>query len=153
MGSYNVKVGGTWRPAQAVHVKAGGAWRAAKEVWVKAGGTWRLAWSALTAAVAGGFTPQYTGVPDYPKDRAVLSVATSPSGQTITAYAWSYTDYDGALTYASSTSGSTLTLEGPSYYQFGFNNSGTVVVSCTVTINGQQYTTPEVTLNYTKEGA
>lgn len=44
MGSYNVKVGGVWRPAQDVKVRAAGAWRQAKQVYVKSGGVWRLAW-------------------------------------------------------------------------------------------------------------
>lgn len=83
-------------------------------------------------------------------DDGTFSVSKLPSGgDPITSYQWDYIDYGGALFLSGGTTGSSLRLIGPAYDPMNFNPQYQVVIWCTVTIGGVQYTTPQQSFNYT----
>lgn len=138
MGSYNVKVGGVWRPAKAVHAKVSGTWRAAKEVWVKSGGIWRKAWSARTVSIyMSEYTQVNSGLGSEMYDRITFAIQVS-DGAIPTAYDWP------TLGSASSTA----TFFGPTYNTGGFTRILTDTVTASVTVGGETYY-PTLDFQYT----
>ncbi|QBX36904.1 hypothetical protein E4M02_04320 [Brevundimonas sp. S30B] len=133
MGSFNIKAGGAWRPAKAVHVNASGAWRAAKEVWVRSGGTWRKAWvnaPELTIIPMDAYGTGYSAEHSPGWATVDFYINSVSGGTTPYSYQWSYTDtgFGGVTVVGSSTATSfTLRLSG----QAGTTSSGNVW--CTVT--------------------
>lgn len=138
MGSYNVKVGGTWRPAKAIHTKVSGTWRAAKEVWVNVGGVWRKAWTARTVVIAiRSQTFVNTGTGSNRYDRITFGIDVS-DGVTPTSYEWTSIGVTTA----------TAIFDGPAYNPGGFTRQQTDTVTATVVVAGQTYY-PTLDFTYT----
>lgn len=90
-------------------------------------------------SIGGNFSPQNSGGFGGQRfDQGQFVVYREPTTlPQPTSHAWDYVDYGGGLVMLGGTSGSSLTLRGPSYNPDSFNQTYQVLVSCTVVINGQ----------------
>lgn len=105
----------------------------------------------MTIGVTGYFNQVSTGGGRVADD-GTFSVYKLPSGGSpITAYQWDFSDYGGALSLFSGTTGSSLRLRGPAYSTMNFPMTNTVDIWCTITVDGKQYTTPIAQYSYQSE--
>ena len=55
---FNIKAGGSWRPATGAKVKVGGAWRTVESIQVKVGGVWKVAFTnSISPVITATVTP------------------------------------------------------------------------------------------------
>lgn len=145
--------GSSWVDPGSIKRWTGSAWEGVQTVKRWSGVAWDTVWTAMTVGITGFFNQQSAGSGRV-FDNGTFSVYKLPSGgSAITAYAWDFTDYGGSLSLFGGTTGSSLNLRGPQYQQFGFNTQYTVIIWCTVTIDGKQYRTPDAEYTYYVDGA
>ena len=149
---YRRWVGSEWADISAYRRWTGSAWDTVQTLKRWSGSAWETVWTALSVAVAGGFSQNssdnnlYTDIGNFFVTR---TPTTSPAP---TAWSWELNDAGGQLSFFSGATSANFSCRGPQW-QFGnFNPTLQADVRCTVTIEGKQYTTPWATFYYTGSG-